>query len=87
AMKKILLAITLLVVVTTHAQLTVEKIMADTRWMGTSPSNVFWSSDNKTVFFNWNPQKNISDSLYSYTLGATAPQKANPWDIAKINAI
>ncbi|MBR2648731.1 MAG: S9 family peptidase [Sediminibacterium sp.] len=86
-MKKILLAITLLVVVTTHAQLTVEKIMADTRWMGTSPSNVFWSSDNKTVFFNWNPQKNISDSLYNYTVGATAPQKANPWDIAKINAI
>jgi hypothetical protein len=39
-----------------NAQLTVEKIMKDPKWIGTSPSNVFWSQDSKSVFFSWNPK-------------------------------
>jgi dipeptidyl aminopeptidase/acylaminoacyl peptidase len=87
-MKKLLFVAGLFATLFAVAQpLTVEKIMSDPRWMGTSPSNAFWSNDNKTVFFSWNPQKNIADSLYSYTVGGSAPQKANPWDVVKINAI
>ncbi|MBE9464046.1 prolyl oligopeptidase family serine peptidase [Dyadobacter subterraneus] len=49
--------------------LTVEKIMRDPKmWLGTSPSDIFWSSDSKTIYFNWNPDKNMGDSLYSYSL-------------------
>ena len=49
--------------------LTVEKIMRDPKiWIGTSPTNISWSADSKTIFFNWNPDKNLSDSLYSYSL-------------------
>ena len=67
--------------------LTVETIMQDTKdWVGTSPSNPFWSDDAKTLYFNWNPAKAKSDSLYKVTLTtgrgkalvASAPLKVSP---------
>ncbi|HEV7350726.1 S9 family peptidase [Telluribacter sp.] len=49
--------------------LTVEKIMRDPRlWIGTSPSNVYWSEDSQTIYFSWNPDKAPSDSLYRYSI-------------------
>lgn len=58
--------------------LTVEKIMQDPQWIGTSPSSPFWSVNSDTLFFYWNPEKNISDSLYYITLQNYKPQKATP---------
>lgn len=55
--------------------LTVEKIMRDPKWIGTSPSNPVWSQDSKTVYFNWNPQGNISDSVYAFAVGGGEPRK------------
>lgn len=53
----------------TLAPLTVEKIMRDPKmWIGTSASDVSWSEDSKTIYFNWNPDKNPGDSLYRYDL-------------------
>lgn len=43
--------------------LSVEKIMRDPRWMGSSPANPSWSDDGR-LFFYWNPENAISDSLY-----------------------
>ena len=39
------------------AQLTVEQIMRDPKWIGTSPSEIFWSYDSKAINFRWNPEK------------------------------
>ena len=63
-----------------HAQekltkLSVEKIMRDSKWIGTSPSQPYWSYDSKELFFNWNPEKALSDSLYSITLDNKIPKK------------
>ena len=66
--------------------LTVEKIMKDPKWIGSSPSNVYWSPDSKSVLFNWNPQNSISDSVYSYSLTGGEPQKAGYFEAQKINA-
>ena len=46
------------------APLTVQKIMRDEKWIGTSPSNPRWSSDSRYLFFEWNPEKAVSDSVY-----------------------
>ncbi|MER2999545.1 prolyl oligopeptidase family serine peptidase [Pontibacter populi] len=46
-------------------ELTIEKIMRDPKWIGTSPSNIFWSEDGKKIYFNWNPDANRKDSLYA----------------------
>lgn len=61
-----------------QAQLTVEKIMEDpAKWIGTSPSNISWSEDSKTIYFNWNPEQNRADSLYKITLTDRTPQKVS----------
>ena len=60
----------------TLAPLTVEKIMRDPKWMGTSPSNPYWSADGRMLFFSWNPDKAESDSLYYITLTDRTPKKA-----------
>lgn len=64
-----------------HAQtlgdLTVEKIMRDPKWIGTAPSGVNWSTDSKTVYFNWNPDQASADSLYKITLANRTPQKVS----------
>lgn len=50
------------------AQLTVEQIMQDSKWIGTSPSDILWKYDSKSIYFKWNPEKNLSDSSYNYSL-------------------
>src|SRR5664279_3729303 len=72
----------LLIAFTSDAQnqlgkLTVEKIMRDPKWIGTSPANVSWSFDSKYIYFNWNPEKAITDSLYYITKENLVPQKTN----------
>jgi len=58
-------------------KLTVEKIMRDPKWIGTSPSNVYWSADGNSLYFNWNPDNLLSDSVYFITLTDHHPVKAS----------
>ena len=67
-------------------KLTVEKIMSDPKWMGTSPSNIQWSNDGKFIYFNWNPEKGLSDSVYYITLSNKTPTKATPTEIQSFRA-
>ncbi|MFY0254362.1 prolyl oligopeptidase family serine peptidase [Chitinophaga sp. 30R24] len=73
-----------------HAQqvtpLTVEKIMRDPKWIGTSPDNIFWGEDNRTVYFSWNPDQQLSDSLYYADIKNTSPRKTAPEERALITA-
>ncbi len=87
-MKTKLLSLLLMVCGYAYSQtLTVEKIMRDPKWIGTSPSIVFWSNDSKSVFFNWNPENKLSDSLYNYAIAGGEPQKAGFYEAQKINAL
>lgn len=63
------------------APLTVQKIMRDPKWMGTSPDNYRWSADSKTVFFNWNPEN--KDKIQPYKVNI-ASQKATKADSTEI---
>lgn len=58
-------------------KLTVEKIMRDPKWIGTSPSNLSWSHDGQTLYFNWNPDNAPSDSTYFIELTNRNPRKAS----------
>ena len=57
-------------------KLTVEKIMQDSKWIGASPSDPYWSRDGKYLFFSWNPEKAFSDSIYYITRQDRHPQRA-----------
>ncbi|TDN88122.1 dipeptidyl aminopeptidase/acylaminoacyl peptidase [Salegentibacter sp. 24] len=54
------------------SELSVEKIMQDPDWMGTFPSNVKWSADSESIYFDYNPEKNTEDSLYKIELSNTS---------------
>jgi dipeptidyl aminopeptidase/acylaminoacyl peptidase len=61
------------------AQLSVEQIMQDPKFtVGSLPSNIVWSEDSKTVYFNWNPDKNKADSLYGASIYDKKPFKVTP---------
>ncbi len=57
-------------------KLTVEKVMRDPKWMGSSPSNAFWSNDGTTLYFQWNPDKEPTDSTWYITTTNKIPVKA-----------
>lgn len=57
--------------------LSVEKIMRDPKWIGTSPTNIFWSHDGQYLYFNWNPDNAPADSLYYITKDNHTPMKAS----------
>ncbi|WP_161889929.1 prolyl oligopeptidase family serine peptidase [Pontibacter russatus] len=59
-------------------ELSVEKIMRDPRWMGTSPGNIFWSEDGRKIYFSWNPDGNKGDSLYSASADGRNIRKVSP---------
>ncbi|HEY3429536.1 MAG TPA: prolyl oligopeptidase family serine peptidase [Cyclobacteriaceae bacterium] len=77
----LLVAVFLFIALTGQSQslgeLTVEKIMRDPKWIGVAPSNLNWSADGKTLYFNWNPVNAVSDSLYKITLQNRTPQKVS----------
>ncbi|WP_373059620.1 prolyl oligopeptidase family serine peptidase [Zunongwangia sp. H14] len=51
-----------------QSELSVEKIMQDPIWMGTFPSNIRWGANSENLYFDYNPEKNASDSLYKINL-------------------
>ena len=67
-------------------QLTVEKIMRDPKWIGSSPSNAQWSNDGQTLYFNWNPEKVLADSIYYIKLNQRVPVKANTIETQQYNS-
>ncbi|MFT3936710.1 MAG: alpha/beta fold hydrolase [Chitinophagaceae bacterium] len=81
-MRKLTALLLLTCAITANAQaqlspLTVQKIMRDPKWIGTSPANVNWSYDSKYIYFNWNPEKAITDSLYYVSKENLTPQKTS----------
>ncbi|MCC7401562.1 MAG: prolyl oligopeptidase family serine peptidase [Chitinophagaceae bacterium] len=81
-LKRIIILFLLAFSITSFAQqklgkLTVEKIMRDPKWIGSSPSNPFWSVDGNYLYFNWNPDNAPDDSLYYITKDNKTPVKAN----------
>ncbi len=81
-MQKIVLALALLISLNAAAQqtlgkLSVEKIMRDPRWMGSSPSAIQWAADGN-LYFYWNPDAAPADSLYYVSRSNSIPSKATP---------
>lgn len=60
-----------------QSELSVAYIMRDPIWMGTSPSNIRWADNSKKIYFNWNPEKAQSDSIYSISIGEDDAKKVD----------
>ncbi len=55
--------------------LKIEQIMQGERFVGYSPSNIFWSQDSKTIYFSWNPEMDTLNSLYKVSVEGGTPEK------------
>ncbi|HAQ21661.1 MAG TPA: S9 family peptidase [Prolixibacteraceae bacterium] len=72
---------------TNKSVLTIEKIMQDQdKWMGTLPENVQWSEDSKTIYFNWNPEKDTLSSIHSYSLSSKNTLKVSMEEKRKLQS-
>jgi dipeptidyl aminopeptidase/acylaminoacyl peptidase len=80
-LRRIIILIILFLPVVSFSQkpdkLTVEKIMRDPKWIGSSPSNPSWSYDGQILYFNWNPDNAPADSTYYISLANHTPAKAS----------
>ena len=61
----------------TRGWLTVETIMQDPVWMGTSPSSVRWSDDGRWVYFQWRTADDQGDSLYKVAQTGGTPERVS----------
>lgn len=59
------------------SRLSISQIMQGPKFVGESPSRVFWSNDSQTVYFNWNPEQDTLSSLYQISLDNRKPQKVS----------
>lgn len=71
--KLLFLSILTLIALQLNAQssLSVEYIMRDPAWMGTFPSRAQWAEDSRSIYFNYNQDKDPADSLYKINLSQT----------------
>jgi dipeptidyl aminopeptidase/acylaminoacyl peptidase len=61
----------------TRGWLTVDTIMQDPKWMGTSPSRVFWSEDGQSLYFDWRQAGDEGDSLYVVSAKGGTPRRVS----------
>jgi Tol biopolymer transport system component len=61
----------------TRGWLTVETIMRDPAWMGTSPSRPFWSEGGEFLFFDWRQKGDVEDSLYVVSANGGTPRRVS----------
>jgi len=56
------------------SDLTVEKIMREpAEWMGTSPSDISWSRDGKSIYFLWNPDADRFSTVHKIGIEGGTP--------------
>jgi len=66
------------------APLSVQKIMRDPKWMGTSPDEYRWSADSRTIFFNWNPESKDKSQPYKVSVINQKVEKAEKEEAEKM---
>lgn len=83
-MKRVLLifAISISNFFSSQSSLQLEDIMKGEEFIGFQPENATWALDNETIYFEWNPNKEIGKSTYFWKKGMKEPQKATPEEAA-----
>lgn len=59
------------------SDLQMEEIMQGEDWIGVSPSNLRWSLDSKTLYFQWQQENDTTKEWYAVAPGKTNLRKAS----------
>ena len=81
-LKRILFLIVFLVVTVysfaqNQSNLSLTEIMQGHHFVGHLPQNIYWGEDSKTIYFNWNPEDELTNSLYQTDIKGQTPIKVN----------
>ncbi len=61
--------------------LKLNEIMKGNEFIGFQPENIRWSIDGKTILFDWNPNNEVGNSTYIYSLDSKKYSKASKEDL------
>ncbi len=67
-----------------NSTLKIKDIMQGDDFVGHLPSNHYWSTNGSTLYFDWNPDGAMSDSLYAYSI---AKKDINKVDFLSAHAL
>jgi dipeptidyl aminopeptidase/acylaminoacyl peptidase len=81
-MKKLLLLLFLFSFIEIQAQLDLNEIMKGHEFVGYLPENHYWNVDGTHILFDWNPNMEAGNSLYSYSLKDKRIEKVDPKNVA-----
>jgi len=69
---------------TTSPALSIESIMRNPKWIGSSPSNIHWSEDGRRVFFMWTTDTSQEASLYSVSRDGGEPHQVSKEELRSL---
>lgn len=61
-----------------NSELEIKEIMKGDVFIGHQPSNIRWDINGKHILFDWNPENNPGESLYSYSIDSKKTHKVTP---------
>jgi len=67
-----------------QTDLNLTEIMSGDDFVGYLPKNIYWSDNSKSVFFDWNPEKELNESLYKIDLKGLSPYKVGIDELKKM---
>lgn len=56
-----------------NSVLSLKEIMKGNEFIGHQPENIRWSIDGSQVYFDWNPNNELGNSIYSYPITSKVP--------------
>jgi dipeptidyl aminopeptidase/acylaminoacyl peptidase len=57
--------------------LSLTEIMSGEDFVGYLPKNIYWSDNSKSIYFDWNPDNELNESLYKIDLKGLSPYKVS----------
>jgi len=60
-----------------QSNLNIQEIMTGDDFVGHLPKDIYWSENGKSIYFNWNPEKELLESLYKVDLKGLNPEKVS----------
>lgn len=73
-MRSILFSLLCFISLQSQTTLTLEEIMKGDAFIGHQPSQMQWSPDGSTIYFDWNPKNEKESSRYFWKKGMKSPQ-------------
>ncbi len=51
--------------------------MKGNHFVGHLPQNIYWGENSQDIYFSWNPEDELLNSLYQTTINGDVPQKVS----------